>query len=79
MKRIFKFFRNLFHDEFEDQREAELVRGLQAKQASLREFNGKMHVSDRGGLSLRFKTKADECAYNRHLAKSWKSKTEEKK
>jgi predicted AAA+ superfamily ATPase len=76
IKKIINFFkeiRNIFHDEFEDERELELIEALKCKQESLKKFNGKMHVSDRGGLSLRFKSKVDEAAYHKHLVNSWAS------
>jgi hypothetical protein len=76
---IFKVICNVFHDEndeYEKQAEAELIRAIKRKQESLKEFNGKMHVSKRGGLSLKFKTAEDKNSYHKHLQNSVKSNWE---
>ena len=77
LKKIFDFIsdtRDLFRDEYEVEREEELAEALRRKQESLKKFNGKMHVSERGGLSLRFKSKADENDYYKHIIKSFGAK-----
>ena len=77
--KIVSLFKRLFHNEnkeYERQEGVELLQAIKRKKASLREFNGRMHVSERGGLSLRFKTEDDERAYHKHLRSSVKSKWE---
>jgi hypothetical protein len=72
---LFKIICNVFHDEnkeYEKLEELELAQAIKLKQESLKKFNGKMHVSNRGGLSLRFKTTAGKNAYHKHLLSSVK-------
>jgi hypothetical protein len=79
IEKIINIFKRIFHDEnkeYEKQAEAELTQALKRKQESLKEFNGKMHVSNRGGISLRFKTTEDKNAYYKHLLSSVKSNWE---
>jgi hypothetical protein len=77
--KIVNLFKRIFHDEnkeYEKLAELELAQAIKLKQESLKEFNGKMHVSNRGGLSLRFKTTEDKNAYYKHLLRSVKSNWE---
>ena len=77
--KIVNLFKRIFYDEnkeYEKLAELELAQSIKLKQESLKEFNGKMHVSNRGGLSLRFKTTEDKNAYYKHLLSSVKSNWE---
>ena len=77
--KIVNLFKRIFYDEnkeYEKLAELELAQAIKLKQESLKEFNGKMHVSNRGGLSLRFKTTEDKNAYYKHLLSSVKSNWE---
>ena len=76
LEKIINFFKIIFHDEnkeYEKQAEAELIQAIKRKQESLKVFNGKMQVSSRGGMSLRFKTAGDKSAYYKHLLGSVKT------
>ena len=79
LDKMISLFKKIFHDEnkeYEKQEEVEWAQAIKLKEVSLRKFNGKMHVSSRGGLSLRFKTEEDRRAYHKHLMSSVKSKWE---
>ena len=73
----FKAVRNMFHDENkerEKQEEAEFIQAVRRKQETLQKFGGKMHVSERGGMSIKFKTVKGSNAYYQHVLNSVKSK-----
>ena len=74
---IFKVIRNIFRDEnkeYEKQSLKEFTQALNRKQELLKKFNGKMHVSERGGISIEFKTAGDKSAYYKHQLNSIASK-----
>jgi uncharacterized protein YjhX (UPF0386 family) len=45
------------------------IRKLKRKTKCLAKHGGRMHVSERGGLSHRFKTKSGEMSYNKEIRK----------
>ena len=74
---IFKVIRSIFRDEnkeYEKQGAAEFTQSLRRKQESLKKFNGKMHVSERGGISIKFKSAGDKSAYYKNQLNSIKNK-----
>ena len=76
LEKIINFFKIIFHDEnkkYEKQAEAELIQAIKRKQESLKVFNGKMHVSSRGGISYTFKTAVGKNDYYKHLLGSVKT------
>ena len=73
--KMISIFKRIFHDEnkeYEKQENAEILLAIKRKETSLRKFNGRMHVSSRGALSLRFKTEEDRSAYHKHLMSHFK-------
>jgi hypothetical protein len=74
---IFKVIRSIFRDEnkeYERQNLKEFYQALKRKQESLKKFNGKMHVSERGGISIKFKSAGDKSAYYKNQLNSIKNK-----
>lgn len=70
IKRIKQIFRDIFTiDELHVEPEA--MHEIRRKVAILKKFNGEMHVSPRGALSTRFKTREDEAAYAKHVRDSF--------
>ena len=77
MNNIFKLICNIFCDEnkeYEKQNLEEFSQALKRKQESLKKFNGKMHVSERGGISIKFKSAGDKSAYYKNQLNSIKNK-----
>ena len=77
MNNIFKLICNIFCDEnkeYEKQNLEEFTQALKRKQESLKKFNGKMHVSERGGISIKFKSAGDKSAYYKNQLNSIKNK-----
>lgn len=74
---LFKIICNIFHDEnkeYDKKKEAEFIKAVKRKQETLQKFGGKMHVSKRGRMSIKFKTVKGSNAYYQHVLNSVKSK-----
>lgn len=58
----------------EERKNYEVIRKAQER---LAKFNGRLHVSDRGGMRFIFKTEQDEKNYYRYLHDKFWGKTDE--
>lgn len=58
----------------EERKDYEVIRKAQER---LAKFNGKFHISDRGGMRLVFKTEQDEQNYYKHLHDKFWGKSDE--
>jgi hypothetical protein len=70
---IFKATRNISCNEnmeYVKQSSAEITQAVKRRQEELKKFNGKMRVSDRGSISIEFKTLGDKNDYYKHQLNS---------